>query len=116
MKKLVLWFFFRALCLAPCLHAATNEVVTLAWDYPSAEVTNIAAFKVYQSEDVSRPLREWPLLTNVSGALQVSFLLEPGRHFFFVTASNFWGESDPSNVASTPALPRSGVVSIRRGN
>jgi hypothetical protein len=73
-------------------------------------------FKLYHSTDPAVPLAQWTPLTNIAGTnLSVTLNIEPGVHCFFLTASNWWGESDPSNVASTPAPPRSGNLTIRRG-
>lgn len=113
-KRLAMWLL--AVVAATAAGMETNQVVTLEWDYPEAEVCSNMVFRVYSSTRVDLPLREWPVLTNVPApALSVSITMEPCQRFFYVTASNWWGESDPSNVASTPAPPRSGVLSIRRG-
>lgn len=88
--------------------------ITLAWDYPTNELGMDLTFRVYRSGD----LRNWTLLTNVVGTnATVAVQVQPGQHFFAMTASNFWGESDFSAVASTPPLPRSdSKVSITRAD
>lgn len=85
--------------------------VILAWDYPAPAPQS---FNVYASGDVSAPMSNWALLTNVPGTstdgtntwatTNVMVTIVPGQMFFFCTASNFW-ESIPSNVISTPILP-----------
>lgn len=102
MKKL---FLFLPLMVIS-LRAQALVPVTLAWDYPPAELTNIT-FKVYHSTSIALPLTNWVVLTNAISTNQVQVSIAPGVHFFSVTASNFWGESTFSNIASTPALPRS---------
>ena len=67
----------------------------LEWD-PSA---NADAYNVYQSTNVAGP---WQCVGTTSGTNYI-LTVEPAAYFFFVTASNFWGESGPSNLASTPA-------------
>lgn len=100
----------------PSAGAPASDTVTLAWDYPSAELTTNLTFKLYHSTNPALPLTQWTPFTNIAGTnLSVALFLDVGVHFFFLTASNWWGESDPSNVASTPAPPRSGVLAIRRG-
>ena len=113
------WLLCAAL-LAPVspLSADTpgSDTVTLAWDYPSAELNTNLTFKLYHSTNPTLPLAQWMPFTNIAGTnLSVALSINVGVHFFFLTASNWWGESDPSNVASTPAPPRSGVLVIRRG-
>lgn len=92
------------------------QTVTLAWDYPAAELGPDLVFIIRHNKDVTTPLDQWAVLTNVAGTnLSVSIQLEPGLRYFTATASNFWGESDFSNVARVPAPPRSGALSVRRG-
>ncbi len=92
----------------------TNEPVTLCWEYPAAEQTPDLHFRVYHSTNPDLPLYKWTPLTNTAGTnCSITVPVERGRHFFYITASNWWGESDPSNIASTPAPPRSVFVSIR---
>lgn len=117
MKKPLLFLTALLATASPALATlSTNEPVTLAWDYPAAEVTPDLKFNLYHSDDPALPLQKWVLLTSVSGTnLTVTVRIEPGRHFFYLTAQNWWGESNPSNVASTPAPPRCGTLVIRRG-
>ena len=92
--------------------------VTLAWDYPTNELTTNLVFKLYHSTNIVAPLGTWTVLTNVVGTnLSVSVVVTPGVNFFAMTASNLWGESDFSNVAETPALPSSGTgLKVKRGD
>lgn len=72
------------------------RALSLAWEYPAAdEVT----FTVYRSGD----LVTWQPLTN-TGKTNIALAVVPGKAFYYVTASNFWGESDPSNTVGTPAI------------
>lgn len=75
--------------------------ITLQWDAPVQGVT----FNVYHSPDATAPVSTWQRLTNVVGTNRATVTVIPGEHYFIVTASNFWGESGPSNIASTPAVP-----------
>ncbi len=94
--------------------AETNQVITLAWDYPAAE-TNVV-FKLYWSGTLAVPWNQWKVMTNLPGTVrEISIAVQPREMFFVITSSNFWGESDPSNTASTPPPPRSPVLSVRRG-
>lgn len=99
-KKLI---YFLLAITAGISFAALNSKVKLIWDYPADQITNVT-FNLHYSTNISVPLTNWPTLTNVS-TTNVDLDTQPGAYFFYVTASNFWGESDPSNVASTPAAP-----------
>ena len=96
------------LCLLLAVNAAApSGLVTLSWDYPAYELSDKLTFKVYSSATMVLPLESWPVLTNVSGTnLSVKLQILPGQRFFYMTASNFWGESGPSNLIGTPPLPR----------
>jgi len=94
----------------------TNETVTLTWDYPAADLSPDLTFRIRHSTEADLPFAKWSVLTNVAGTnLSVTLNLEPGQHYFYLTATNWWGESDPSNIASTPPRPRSGALRIHRG-
>ncbi len=87
--------------------------VTFAWDYQKSNMTPDLVFKLYGTSNSALPVTNWTLLTTVFGTnLQVVVDVLPGAQFFVLTASNFWGESDPSNVIATPPLPR-GDVNLR---
>lgn len=87
---------------------AAPEDISLAWDYPESEKTNVV-FRVYSSTNITIPLNQWTVITNVTGTNFVRLKVVPGVNYFTMTASNFWGESIFSEVVSTPALPRSDV-------
>jgi hypothetical protein len=90
--------------------------LTLEWDYPEQERSTNLTFYVYSTTNVFAPMTNWAVLTNVVGTnLSVRLQIDPGQRFFVMTASNFWGESDFSEVASTPPLPRSNAnLKLRR--
>jgi hypothetical protein len=92
------------LCVAMIALTAAAQItghVNLFWGYPPSDYTNTFSVNVYETTNFNAPA--WNLLTNVSGA-QTNILLDiqPGAHFFRLTATNFWGESDFSNTATTP--------------
>jgi hypothetical protein len=90
--------------------------VTVEWDYPSNDVPTMT-FNVYHSTNISLPVANWPKLASVQGATRVPLTVTPGPNYFVCTASNFWGESDFSNVASTPGTPRSDInLKVRKGH
>ena len=106
--------FFVAL-LAGALLAAPNTVrtnATLTADWDTNVTSADLVFKVYTSSDVASPLTNWTVLTNVSWPgcmtngtnIVVNVPLTPGQHYYFMTASNWWGESPPSNVTNAAVV------------
>jgi hypothetical protein len=98
-----------ALPAPPSAPASVPAVTTirLTWNYPTNELAGIDKFKIYFSTNAAAPLTNWVVLTNVtSPALTATVALAPQAGFFFCTASNFWGESLPSNTNALPAPPR----------
>jgi len=73
--------------------------VGLAWD---ANPTNeeVLSYQVYQASNVIGP---WELVLTVTNTNATIRLPSPRRAFWYVTASNYWGESGPSNITNTPS-------------
>ena len=92
------------------------QTVTLGWNYPVSELSLDLNFLVSQTTDLSTPFTNWTPLTNLAStncaaatnggrvAFTNQFAMLPGRMFFAVQASNFWGLSPTSNVIGTPAV------------
>lgn len=98
MKIIVLAILFSALCL----RAAT---VTFFWDYPTNELGADLTFKIYAHTNITVPGSNWPVVLQIVGTQTTAIVtMTPGRQFFYVTASNMWGESGPSNVTNTPSV------------
>ena len=103
MKRLLLAV---SLALVAAAFADVRKSVTFHWEYPAEELTNVLAFKLYSSTDISVPLTNWTVLTNIVGTVtNITIPIQPGKRFFVMTASNWWGESEFSNVADVPAPP-----------
>ena len=91
------------LCLTAL--AGLRSTITLYWDYPPALLSPDLTFKIYSSTDMIN----WVNFTNVVGTnTEITIPITASRMFFTATASNFWGESDFSNTASTPNAPLGG--------
>jgi hypothetical protein len=74
--------------------------VTLAWDYPADQLGTNLSFNIYHTTNITLPMADWEIVTNVVGtSLSASLLLQSGAHFFAVTASNLVGESDFATVS-----------------
>lgn len=83
---------------------AGPTVVTLLWDAPTNGVSPDMSYNLYSAGALTLPLTNWAVVTNTTNQT-VTLSIQPGNHFFFVTASNLFGESDPSNLLGPPALP-----------
>jgi hypothetical protein len=93
----------------PPLPPVPMPKVEFAWEYPSQELSTNLTFRLYCATNIAEPRSNWVFLREVVGTnLQMSVLIEPGHRWFFLTASNLWGESDPSNPCATPHPPRVG--------
>jgi hypothetical protein len=73
--------------------------VRLEWD-ANDPVEQVELYRIYMATNVSGPYIVSGSTTNTTITIEVP---TPGRYFFYVTASNFWGESFPSSTVSTPA-------------
>lgn len=111
MKKL---FLFLPICLlATALGSSLRKTVDFVIFY---EETGGAPdlFVLYHSTDLTVPLTNWPVYTTIPGTNRLfTITIEPGVHFFTMTASNFWGQSDFFPTVSLPGVPRNGVLQIK---
>jgi len=77
-----------------------TPTVTLSWDYPADQLGTNLTFKVYHTTDISLPMENWTVMTNVVGTnLSTKIPMGPGAHFFALTASNSAGESAFATVS-----------------
>jgi hypothetical protein len=115
MKTIIAILFASASFL---LGATPNGNVYLAWDYAPSELSTNLTFRVYWSTNSLTPISTWSMLTNVPGTqTNCAIKVAPGVNFFVLTASNIWCESDFSNVAATPPLPRNdGRIWIKKAD
>ena len=140
MRRIAL-FLIAAACMALSAQAQTS--VTLAWDYPAPEVITVPAsgttpattvtnypkeFVLYATSNATTPLAQWtviatiPATTTNAGVISVvkqyAVTAQPaGNRFFYLTARNDGGESDPSNVALRSGPPKAGQnLTASKGN
>ena len=93
--------FFAILFCSFTLFAAPKDA-HFAWDYPTNELSADLVFKLYSTDNLSLPMSQWALKVTVTGTnTMVSVPMTNGWQFFYVTASNEWGESVPSNTVTT---------------
>jgi hypothetical protein len=113
--------------LASAAFAAFRSTVILEWTM-SAGSTIPDAFVLHSSNDLTAPLTNWPVYTvfasdqvwsltnqvySTNTTNRATIPITPGSQFFYLVCSNLWGESVPSPIAGTPALPTNGVLRIR---
>jgi hypothetical protein len=94
--KFALPILALALLVSPSVRS--HRVLRLAWD-PN-DPREEAQYIIYSAPEVSGP---WVKAAHLSDTTwNIAAVGE--RQFYYVTASNAWGESDPSNITNTPCL------------
>lgn len=98
----------------PGFAPAITNTVTVTWDrnpasdYYLAVDTNGAPvpllYRVRQSYAVTNPL-PWPVVAETTNTVAVISNLTARTHFWYVTVSNFFLESDPSSIIALPFEP-----------
>ena len=89
----------------------TNKNVSLEFDYPALDLTPDLAVYVYTNSSLLVPVSNWQVaavVTNVAAANKIPIVLHLPRSYFVLQASNVWGLSDFSEVASA-VPPRSDI-------
>ena len=86
------------------------ETVRFAWDANAPE-EQVTGYFLYSAPNVTGP---FTVLGAVGTNTSLSVTMNPARAFFYVTASNLWGESLPSNVLTTPAPARASTSLVIR--
>ncbi len=106
-KACLLLFAVTATALAVVLPGTMRNTISLTWDYDTNSPPDV--FKLYTSTNAAMPTTNWTLVAGVSGTIRNITIsnINAQQCFFYVTASNWWGESTPSNVAGTPQIPGS---------
>jgi hypothetical protein len=100
--------------LPPGAEPALTNTVTIAWDrnpasdyYLAVDTNGIPVpllYRVRQSHSITNPL-PWPVVAETTNTTAVISNLTLRTHFWYVTASNFFLESAPSQFLSLPFEP-----------
>jgi len=92
-----------AASLVAVIAAFAAGPVTISWTYTN---TPPEAFKLYTSTNITVPLTNWTLVGSVSGNVHAINLTNIANQqaWFFVTATNYFGERFPTNVVGTAQL------------
>jgi hypothetical protein len=97
-----------------------TTTIGLAFSYPTNSLATDPGLtvQVHASADMSVPLSNWSVITNLyatnlvvtnldgtgtNAAITFRIPAPQAQVFYFLTFSNFWGASPPSNVTDTPA-------------
>lgn len=102
------WIFTALLALlvlglAPATDFTVSQPVTFEWE-SSNEVTPDLSFNLYKADSPTAPRSDWIKIITIPGSnTWQTVIFRPGKTYWTVTASNFWGESDFSNIVGTPA-------------
>lgn len=88
--------------------------IGLEWDQDTNSIPDV--FKLYTATNLNTPITNWTLVAEISGNVYKAAITNIAlqQSFFLLTASNWWGESLPSNVAGTPPIP-SDEINLRIG-
>lgn len=98
---------------------ALTNTITIAWDrnpevdyYTAVDTNGVQVPLVYrlrQSTSITNAM-PWPVIATTTNVSVVVSNLTAQTHFWYVTASNFFLESEPSRVLSLPFVRPSRVV------
>lgn len=104
MKKYTLSLLLLLFVAALAAPGDKRYTVGLAWDvydWGEASPTN-SGFILYEQAGTN-----WlPVVAAPAAASTLTLTgVSPGRHTYALTATNYWGESDLSNPATTPRYP-----------
>lgn len=106
MKKLILISLLLFCVKLEAADFTTNRNISIQWNSQPDATNFIVYFKTNLNQST------WTHLTNTT-SLSNLFNVAQTQRYYVVTASNFWGESDFSEVVSTPNPPRNDNLSVR---
>jgi hypothetical protein len=105
MRKLIVFVFMLTALVASAQSTNVVGCVTFAWsdnNTPLVKSDPSYHYNFYHSTNIAVPLTNWvKIATSMSGVTNLPVNIPAGTHYFFVTAQDWWGESGPSNIAST---------------
>lgn len=94
-------FLFIVFLLATLSLRAAELVLT--WESVPEDASNLW-YRVYSETNITTLSTNSPVTIVPGTTNTVRVVVNPGRRFWMVTASNLWGESPPSNVTAAPGL------------
>lgn len=94
-------FVVVAILFAPLV--SNGAELTLQWDHVSEDSSNLH-YRVYSETNIATLSTNSPVTIIHGMSNTVRVVVNPGRRFWMVTATNIWGESAPSNIYAAPSL------------
>ena len=124
----------RYLLIFALAMSAFSQSVTLSWLYSSNELAQADSnhwdygFNIYNTNNpVGSSFTNWQVISHqlytnypIIGYDGTNYIfawtnmIAPGQQFYVATTFNFWSNSGPSNMASTPPLPNSVHTTIQK--
>jgi hypothetical protein len=104
---------FNLVLPAPSTNPVITNFVLLTWDCPTNQPGTNLFYRVRHTTNLTLPLAEWPVWTNVTDTnLGALIQVEPGHHFFSVTVSN---APDGGEEGGSPEVPLESKISLQTG-
>jgi len=97
----------KTLILILSVFSIQSAEIPITWLYDPIEQPDIDVWKLYHTDNLNDPI-DWQLFGVYTNNLSTNLIMvdiTPGQHFFILTASNYWGESLPSNRARSKFAP-----------
>lgn len=113
-----------AAAIFPPIPVSVTVPIVLSFDYPTNAMDTNLVFVLRGTNQLGLSPTNWPIeqslfatnywtnawtlpVTGTNYTVTFTNQTTPGVHFWYVAATNFWGESLPSNVLEIPPLPTS---------
>lgn len=117
-------FVFGGALIFPPLPPSATVPIVLSFDYPTNGMDTNLVFVLRGTNQLGLSPTNWPIeqslfatnywtnawalpITGTNYTVTFTNQTIPGIHFWYVAATNWWGESSPSNVLEIPPLPTS---------
>lgn len=99
MRRYLISVILAAAFAAVSVSGQTTKPLTLEWDNPAEAADGVVDYVLYQATAATGPWVEAVVIPVANGRTVTRGLtIDTGRYWFRVTARNWAGESDPSNV------------------
>lgn len=119
LRELIVALALLAVGVFSCtVYAQTPKPVTFEWDCPDCALDEVEEFVFYESTVSANPATGNFQVVATIPVSQANYpteiQLNTGRHWFYVTARNWAGESAPSNVVTINSqIPRTLILRKR---
>lgn len=120
-KKSICWFGCFVACVItilavrgqnPITLVPLTKTITLAWEYPTEQATNVNGFVLYDL--VQSQTNRLQAVDGLQRTLIVTLSRRLQPYNLFLTATNSLGESEPSNVLKLFLFPPFPPINLHR--